>query len=383
MIFLNDIILDMEKYNFDETPKMIISIIGHYLKINKSVLSNQQMISFYKKIFNDNNIIDTFKKNNKIFFPIQFEKLNKKETADYIYKITLYFTNDENYSQYVKKAFLDYDYIESYQSYMDQYIEDEFKNIIGMDNIKDDLHDMVTLIVNNKMREKQGLNKVTTTMHMVFLGNPGTGKTTIARIVGKIYNSLDIIPNETMLEVTRQDLVAEYVGQTAVKTQKVLEKAKGGILFIDEAYTLTSNSDNDYGQESIDTILKFMEDNRSDTVLIVAGYEDLMKKFIKSNPGLESRFNKFLHFKNYTSDELFKIFTVFINKDNFIISKNEREKIQEKFKEIDTNQKNFSNARYVRNLYDKTMTNQMKRVKKQGITSGEKFITILSEDVEI
>ena len=145
-------------------------------------------------------------------------------------------------------------------------------------------------------------------LHMVFTGNPGTGKTMMARMMARIYRSLDILSKGQLVEVARSGLVAGYVGQTAIKTQKVIQKALGGVLFIDEAYALNGKSENDFGQEAIDTILKAMEDHRDELAGIVAGFTDLMDRFIHSNPGLESRFNRFLLFEDYTSDEMLDIY---------------------------------------------------------------------------
>ncbi len=159
-----------------------------------------------------------------------------------------------------------------------------------------------------KLRRAHDLPTTDMSLHMVFTGNPGTGKTMMARMMARIYRSLDILSKGQLVEVDRSGLVAGYVGQTALKTQKVIEKAMGGVLFIDEAYALNGKSENDFGQEAIDTILKAMEDHRDDLVVIVAGYTDLMEKFIHSNPGLESRFNRFLLFEDYSPDEMLAIF---------------------------------------------------------------------------
>ena len=161
-----------------------------------------------------------------------------------------------------------------------------------------------------KMRKEHGLPNVDMSLHMVFSGNPGTGKTMIARLMARVYKCLGILSKGQLVEVDRSGLVAGYVGQTATKTSEVIGKALGGVLFIDEAYTLSSDAENDFGQEAINTLLKAMEDHREDLVVIVAGYDGLMDAFIHSNPGLESRFNRYLHFDDYTIDEMLAVFNL-------------------------------------------------------------------------
>ncbi len=159
-----------------------------------------------------------------------------------------------------------------------------------------------------RLRREHGLPTADLSLHMVFSGNPGTGKTTVARLMARIYHSLGILSKGQLVETDRSGLVAGYVGQTAIKTRKVIDSALGGVLFIDEAYSLAAGGENDFGQEAIETVLKAMEDHRDDLVVIVAGYDGLMERFIHSNPGLESRFNRFLHFADYTEEELLAIF---------------------------------------------------------------------------
>jgi len=180
----------------------------------------------------------------------------------------------------------------------------ELNGLIGLNGIKKEVNNLINMVSVHKMRKEHGLKSVDMSLHMVFSGNPGTGKTTIARMMARIYRSLGVLSKGQLVEVDRSGLVAGYVGQTAQKTSKVIESALGGVLFIDEAYSLTSKSENDFGSEAIDTLLKAMEDNREDLVVIVAGYDGLMDEFIHSNPGLESRFNRYLHFDDYTIDEM-------------------------------------------------------------------------------
>ena len=174
----------------------------------------------------------------------------------------------------------------------------ELDSYIGLGVVKEEVHNLINMVQVYKLRQQHDLPTTDMSLHMVFTGNPGTGKTMMARMMARIYRSLGILSKGQLVEVDRSGLVAGYVGQTALKTQKVIEKAMGGVLFVDEAYALNGRSENDFGQEAIDTLLKAMEDHRDDLVVIVAGYTDLMDKFIHSNPGLESRFNRFLLFED-------------------------------------------------------------------------------------
>lgn len=220
--------------------------------------------------------------------------------------------------------------------------------------------------------------------HLVFSGNPGTGKTTVARIVGKVYNALGILSKGHLVEVDRSGLVAGYVGQTALKTQEVIAQALGGVLFIDEAYTLTpENGDKDFGQEAIDTILKAMEDHRDDFIVIVAGYATLMPRFIDSNPGLKSRFNKYLYFADYNGEELYQIFQDRVKRNDYQLDEKAAEAVREHLQELyEDRDSNFGNARDVRNLFEKIVANQADRVAGLETPSDEDIVTITAEDLE-
>ena len=223
--------------------------------------------------------------------------------------------------------------------------------LIGMDSIKEKIKEDLSVILNKR---KKGKNIKTTNLHTVFTGKPGTGKTTVARLLGDIYNSLGLLSTGNVVEVSREDLVAGHVGQTAIKTKEKIKQAQGGILFIDEAYRLYNASKSDFGQEAIDTILKAMEDNRSDFMVIVAGYEDEMEDFLNSNPGLKSRFAEKIHFPDYSPAELVDIFKLINKKTDYKLTKKAKKMLFEHFKTIYQNRsKNFGNGRYVRNLYEK------------------------------
>src|SRR5262250_291432 len=197
---------------------------------------------------------------------------------------------------------------------------EELNGLIGLSIVKREIETLANVVRVQKMREAHGLNVPTMSLHLVFTGNPGTGKTIVARLLGRIYKGLGVLASGHVVEVERRDLVAGYVGQTAIKTMAVISKSLDGVLFIDEAYTLAKRSENDYGQEAIDTLLKAMEDNRDRLVIVVAGYSQRMREFIESNPGLQSRFNKYIEFPDYTTEELIKIFEKFVAQNQYLLT---------------------------------------------------------------
>lgn len=238
----------------------------------------------------------------------------------------------------------------------------KLQELVGLDKVKKDVVELANLMKMQVRRKEQKLPEVPFSLHLVFSGNPGTGKTTIARILAGIYKDIGVLSKGQLVECDRGDLVAGYVGQTAIKTKKKIDEAKGGILFIDEAYTL-NRGENDFGQEAIDTILKAMEDNREDFIVIVAGYTDLMKEFIESNPGLRSRFNKYIEFPDYTADELVKIFGFQVKKYNYVLTDDAQKAVEKKIRDMEACKgENFANAREVRNLFEKIVTNQATRL---------------------
>jgi len=259
---------------------------------------------------------------------------------------------------------------------------EQLEELIGLDNIKEDVKELVSFVKIQKLRKDKGNKTVPVSLHLVFNGNPGTGKTTIARILAKLYKEIGVLSSGQLVEVDRSGLVAGFVGQTATKTQEKIQEAMGGILFIDEAYTLAKEG-NDFGQEAIDTILKAMEDNRDDFIVIVAGYTEPMEKFIASNPGLKSRFNKYINFPDYSKEELIKIFDMNCNKYGYVLSDEARETIDELIAyKIEHKDDNFANAREIRNLFEGIITNQATRVAEISEPSDEQLNTIEKDDIK-
>lgn len=256
----------------------------------------------------------------------------------------------------------------------------ELDGYVGMDAIKEEVRSLINMVQVYKLRRENDLPTTDMSLHMVFSGNPGTGKTTVARIMARIYHSLDILSRGQLVEVDRSGLVAGYVGQTALKTQKVIEKAMGGVLFIDEAYALNGKSENDFGQEAIDTILKAMEDHRDDLVVIVAGYTELMDRFIHSNPGLESRFNRFLMFEDYTPEQMVAIFKMQCKKGCYVLAEGTEELVRDFISE-ESAEDSFGNARGVRNLFEHILVAQNNRLAKMEQVTREDLMQILPDDV--
>ena len=256
----------------------------------------------------------------------------------------------------------------------------ELDGYVGMDAIKEEVRSLINMVQVYKLRRENDLPTTDMSLHMVFSGNPGTGKTTVARIMARIYHSLDILSKGQLVEVDRSGLVAGYVGQTALKTQKVIEKAMGGVLFIDEAYALNGKSENDFGQEAIDTILKAMEDHRDDLVVIVAGYTELMDRFIHSNPGLESRFNRFLMFEDYTLEQMVAIFKMQCKKGCYVLAEGTEELVRDFISEESADD-SFGNARGVRNLFEHILVAQNNRLAKMEQVTREDLMQILPDDV--
>ena len=261
---------------------------------------------------------------------------------------------------------------------------EELNQLVGLEVVKKEVNSLVNLIQIRKIRQSRGMKQPPMSLHLVFSGNPGTGKTTVARLLSKIYAKLGILSKGHLVETDRSGLVGAYLGQTAIKTQEVIQSAMGGILFIDEAYTLApKNNDDSYGQEAIDTILKAMEDHRDDLIVIVAGYPKLMENFIHSNPGLESRFNKYLFFEDYNPEELYGIFISMCENSSLKLDPKADDYLKGLCEDIyNTRGDNFANARQIRNIFENVLTAQANRLSNDEDITDDELMTILLEDFE-
>lgn len=262
--------------------------------------------------------------------------------------------------------------------------QEELNALIGLTTVKEEIKTLTNFIKIQQQREAKGLKTSQLSYHCVFTGNPGTGKTTVARIIAGIYRELGVLKKGHLVETDRSGLVAEYVGQTAVKTNEIIDSALGGVLFIDEAYSLASSSDNDYGKEAIATLLKRMEDDRDQLVVILAGYTDEMKEFIHSNSGLQSRFSRYIEFPDYSAEELYRIFELKAKRFDYTISEEAENRLKNHFNAIvDKKDKNFGNARFVRNFFEKTLEQQANRLASESNLTIQKLTEIKSEDVKV
>ncbi|WP_082084340.1 AAA family ATPase [Flavobacterium sp. 316] len=259
---------------------------------------------------------------------------------------------------------------------------EELHELIGLENVKKDVAELVNLLKVQKKRTTQGLKNIEITLHTIFLGPPGTGKTTVARLLGRIFKHLEFLTNGQMIETDREGMVAGYVGQTATKVDTIVTEAKGGVLFIDEAYALSQNLGNDYGAEAVNTLLKRMEDFRDDLAVVVAGYDEPMQTFIDSNPGLRSRFNRYFHFDHFKPTELFSIFELNCKKADFILTEEAKEKLKDTFEMLyEERDESFGNARVIRNIFEKCIQKQANRIVKIKRITKKALKTITEEDI--
>ena len=251
----------------------------------------------------------------------------------------------------------------------------ELDDLIGLESVKKEVRSLANFVKLQKQREAQGLKTAKVSYHLVFYGSPGTGKTTVARIVGRIYKDLGVLKKGHTVETDRAGLVAKYMGQTAQQTDTVVQKALDGVLFIDEAYSLVPEGGNgqDYGQEAIATILKRMEDYRDRLVVIIAGYKNEMQRFIDSNPGLQSRFNRYIDFPDYSPQELTDIFKMYMKKNQYTMDGDAEAYLKTRLEiVVEKKDRNFGNARYARNVFEKSIQAQANRLAgKTGLTKEE------------
>lgn len=261
----------------------------------------------------------------------------------------------------------------------------ELDELIGLTSVKEEVRSLANFVKVQKQREAKGLKTAKVSYHLVFYGSPGTGKTTVARIVGRIYKDLGVLKKGHTVETDRGGLVAKYMGQTALKTDTVVQQALDGVLFIDEAYALVPEGDNgqDYGQEAISTLLKRMEDYRDRLVVIIAGYKNEMQRFIDSNPGLQSRFNRYIDFPDYTGAELTDIFKMYMKKNQYTLSKETEAFLKERFNyAVAHKDRNFGNARYARNVFEKSIQAQANRLAGEKNLDKDKLTELTIEDLK-
>jgi hypothetical protein len=256
----------------------------------------------------------------------------------------------------------------------------ELDALIGLDHVKTEVRRLTSLLRIQALRAEHDLPTIETSKHLVFTGNPGTGKTTVARLLSQIYRALGVVDRGHLVETDRSDLVAGYVGQTATRTKAVLESALGGTVLIDEAYALARGGESDFGREAIDTLVKFMEDHRDDLAVVVAGYPDEMRQLIETNPGLESRFARTLEFPDYTTDELVRIFDLMSSKQEYHLDADARARLIAVI-EAEPRGHGFGNARFVRNVFEQAVSMQALRLADVTAPSREQLTTLAAADI--
>ncbi|KGX93086.1 stage V sporulation protein K [Pontibacillus halophilus JSM 076056 = DSM 19796] len=260
-------------------------------------------------------------------------------------------------------------------------IEREFSDVIGLDELKDTLKEIYASVYVSQKRQAAGLKASKQVLHMVFKGNPGTGKTTVARKLAKLFHELNVLSKGHFIEAERADLVGEYIGHTAQKTRDMIKKALGGVLFIDEAYSLARGGEKDFGKEAIDTMVKHMEDHHNDFILVLAGYPKEMDQFMKLNPGLQSRFPIVLPFDDYSVEELMIIAKQMAEEREYELSKEAEWKLKQHMLNLKAEEKEFSNGRFVRNVIEQSIRKHAIRVMKSNSYSHTDLMLLTSADI--
>ena len=397
--FRNDLVVIIAGYT-DEMDVFLSSNPGLKSRFIYSIhfenYSGQELFQITEKIVTENGyIIDEAAKNDLIeYYEKQQEKnakingngrmarnLSEKAIISYANRMM----NDPKSEKAEKRILTREDFgIVKQNSHSDNFnLEIELSSVIGMQNAKDFIRSLYSLVKLNESRKKMGLpSDNSQALHMIFMGNPGTGKTTMARIVAKMFHSMGILDSDKVVETDRAGLIAGYVGQTAIKTKNVINSALDGVLFIDEAYSL-SNSVNttDFGKEAIDTLVKDMDDNRDRLIVILAGYKDDMIAFLKTNPGLVSRFPNIIEFKDYNDHELLQIAKIILNEKGYILSKGAKEKLLLICGKARI-RKDFGNGRFVRNICELAIRNLSLRVSNYSELTRELLSTIVEDDIE-
>ncbi len=381
---------DFAVHFFDSLLNVMLSM--SYLNNAKDTFVTKFVQSYYEKI---NVFINHHETKQRINPRYIFKKLSSDKIEDYqedFFEGDSYKPMEQSVTQveFIKEQIQ----VQQYQTIKEKLEEHQKENLleellselnelVGLQDVKQEIHSLINLIKVKKMRESYQMPSMNMTYHMVFTGNPGTGKTTVARLVAKIYKELGILSEGTLVETDRAGLIAGYVGQTALKVKEVVERALGGVLFIDEAYSLTNNvGTNDFGSEAIDTLVKMMEDNRDNLVVIVAGYRDEMNEFLKANTGLISRFNKFIEFQDYSMDELLEILDTMAGKNGVQFEEDAKEEVKIQIYEMPEQKAAvFGNARGIRNVFEKIIVNQANRIVQYENPTVEQLQCITKDDI--
>lgn len=366
------------RYNYN--PKLAypkycsihFSFLKGYLLISNKTVSVElaKTLTEYLKLFNSNNqsLIDFNEEGNPDSISYKTKELkNVLKNVNELINIT----------KELSKTSLLTNVVENKQLNSSNNLDE----LIGLESVKKEVDTMVNFVKMQQIRQKQGLKTSDISYHCVFTGNPGTGKTTVARILANIYKEIGVLKQGHLVETDRSGLIAEYTGQTAIKTNRIIDSALDGVLFIDEAYSLLLSQDDTFGKEAIATLLKRMEDDRDRLVVILAGYSDEMKRFIESNPGLQSRFNRYIDFPDYTPDELLQIFNSYVERGDYKLTEEAKEYAKQLFDNCNkTNDIRFGNARFVRNVFEKTIENQSNRLSVVKNPTKQQLREIIPDD---